>query len=291
MTEGFSKRSRTSCMRWDRVLVMILCALLLGEASGMCGQMIDGVVAVVDDTVIMYSDVIQKMKDLGAERFDRSGVRQTLQMMVEDAVVAKVYRRMGLPPVDDRQAQEVAREMGVDPASAKNYIMKSNIMDLMVKSRVVITEAMIRDYYDSRDDYKGVSSVHLKQILIEGDEAKAARVMEELSKGRSFDEVAREASDVLVNGSCDIGWVALDHLAPEVRRALDGAGEGEIRGPVAMDGRFLVFQLMERGVTGRRSLEEVRDEIVKTLEEKYRADAFRHWLDTTLEQYYIGIYL
>jgi len=273
-------------------MIATLALAFLAPAPAVQGaEMIDGIVAVVDDTVIMYSDVIRKMRDLGVERIDGMSIRQTLQVMVEDAVVAGVYRRMGLPPVDERTAQQVSRDMNVDIVSARNFIMKSNIMDLMVKSRVVITESMIREYYDSRPDYRGVPALHLKQILVGEDDGRAGRIMDEIVSGTPFDDVARRSSDLLVNGSCDIGWVALDHLAPEVRAALEGASPGDVRGPVRLDGKTLIYQLVERGTSGGRRLEDVREEIVETLREKHRNEAFRHWLDMTLAEHYIGIFL
>jgi parvulin-like peptidyl-prolyl isomerase len=169
--------------------------------------------------------------------------------------------------------------------------MKSNIMELMVRSRVVITEAMIKDFYEATPQYKGVPSVHLKQILIENDDDRASRAMKILKAGGDFDEVARAASDILVGGSPDIGWVPLDQLAPEVKSVLDGVAAGRLAGPVRIGDKILIFQVVERGVTGGKPLEEVRDAIVETLRDRYREDAFRHWMSTVLAEYYIGVYL
>lgn len=273
------------------VLLSALAALFSLAPLNARAEMIDGIAAVVEDTVIMYSDVIKKMKDLGAEQFDRASVRQVLQMMVEDAVVEKVYRRLGLPPVEKAQVERVSREMAVDTSSARSFIMKSNLMELMVKSRVVITETMIREFYENSGQYRGVESVHLRQILVEKDEDKASRAVEALGSGRPFEDVALEFSDVLLNGSPDIGWVAVDHLAPEVRKAVDAAREGGVAGPVRVDGRILIYQVVERGLKGEKTLDEVRGEIVETLEAKYRDEAFRHWIESVQAQYYVGIYL
>jgi parvulin-like peptidyl-prolyl isomerase len=279
--------ARTTVLKAAAVIAVWLACM----PSSAPAEMIDGVVAVVDDTVIMYSDVLRRMERLKVEQLDRATMRQVLQMMIEDAVVAKVYNRMGLPPVEDTQAQRVSGEMGVDLADAKNFIMKSNIMELMVRSRVVITEAMIKDFYEATPQYKGVPSVHLKQILIENDDDRASRAMKILKAGGDFDEVARAASDILVGGSPDIGWVPLDQLAPEVKSVLDGVAAGRLAGPVRIGDKILIFQVVERGVTGGKPLEEVRDAIVETLRDRYREDAFRHWMSTVLAEYYIGVYL
>lgn len=270
------------------IAALFVLAAAIGPARA---EMIDGIVAVVDDTVIMYSDLLKKMRDLGAKEYDLSSARQVLQIMVEDAVVEKIYKRMGFQPVDLRHAEQMARDMNIDVASARSLLMKSTLMDLMVKSRVVITDAMVMEYYKKNKGYAGADSVHLKQILIKGDEEKADKAISELKSGKGFDEVAGTYSDILVSGSPDIGWVALVDLAPEVHKVLETAKPGETAGPVLLDGNFLVYEVVERAVTGARPLEEVRGEIVEALQEKYRKEAFEHWLNMIMADHYIGMYL
>lgn len=270
------------------MIALVLLAVMCPPAQG---EMIDGIVAVVDDTVIMYSDVTKKMAELGAKEFDRSSARQVLQIMIEDAVVSKVYRQMGMQPVDLRHAEQVAREMNIDVASARSMIMKTTLMELMVKSRVVITESMIRDYHALSKAYAGTESVHLKQILIKGDAEKARKAMGEITSGRTFDEVAGTYSDLLISGSADIGWVAVSDLAPEARKAIESAGKGGVAGPVEIGDSILIFQVVEQGTSGGKPIEEVKEEIVQALQDKYRKEAFEHWLNMIMADHYIGVYL
>jgi len=274
-----------------RILIIAALFVLAATIRPARAEMIDGIVAVVDDTVIMYSDVLKKMKELGAKEYSIATARQVLQIMVEDAVVEKIYKRMGFQPVDLRHAEQMARDMDIDVASARSLLMKSTLMDLMVKSRVVITDAMIQEYYAGMKEYAGADSVHLKQILIKGDEEKADKAVSELKSGKGFDEVAGTYSDILVSGSPDIGWVALKDLAPEVHKILETVKPGETAGPVLLDGNFLVYEVVERGVTGARPLEEVKGEIVEALQEKYRKEAFEHWLNMIMADHYIGVFL
>ncbi len=266
------------------VLITIMCQSVRAE-------MIDGIVAVVDDTAIMYSDVIRKMDELGATEYDRNTTREVLQVMIEDAVVNKVYRRLGLQPVDIRHAEQAAKEMDIDIGSARSMIMKSTLMDLMVKSRVVITETMIREDYESRKEYAGTQSVHLKQILINQDTDKALKAMEEIRSGKGFDAVAKDYSDLMVAGSPDIGWIALNDMAEQVHDALETVKPGDVAGPVQVGETVLIFEVVERGISGGRALEEVKEVIVQALQERYRKEAFEHWLSMIMAEHYIGVYL
>ncbi|MCE5275185.1 MAG: peptidyl-prolyl cis-trans isomerase [Deltaproteobacteria bacterium] len=278
-----------------RLLVRALIALaIVLSAPGWQGahaDIIDGIVAVVDDQVIMYSDLQKKMYELGATEYTDAAARQVLQLMVEDLIVARAYKAVGLPPVDSAQAEEVAKKAGVDVESARSLIMKSTLMDIMVKSRVVVTESMLRDYYQNQKQYEGRESVHVKQIFIRNDAAKAKKALEELQKGTPFDEVAAKLSDVLVSGSPDIGWVAVGDLAEEARKELETAKPGALVGPVTLGDNILIYQVVERGVAGGKPIEEVRPELMDTLQERYRKEAFDHWLKMILADHYVGIFL
>jgi len=115
--------------------------------------------------------------------------------------------------------------------------------------------------------------------------------MEELASGKRFEDVAASHSDLLVDGSPDIGWVAVKDMAKEVRDALESAKKGDIAGPVQAGEAILIFEVVEQGSSGGRPLEEVRDEIIEALQEKYRKEAFDHWLSMIMADHYIGIYL
>ncbi len=212
--------------------------------------------------------------------------------MVEDIVIGKVYKSMGLPPVADKEAEAFAKSQNVSLETAKSYIMKGTLMDIMVKSRVVITGNMIKNYYVSHDEYQGKSAVRLKQILVKGDDSKVRNALEELHAGATFDMVAKKYSDVLASGSSDIGWIAIDDLSDEVKSSISDAKPGDIIGPITMSGnRQAVYQFVEKGFSGRKSLDEVSDEISDILVKKYQQEAFNHWLEKMMSEYFIGIYI
>lgn len=279
-------------MRFQSAVSVLLCLILVVIAGGRAhGEMIDGIVAVVDDTIIMVSDLQERMEALGAPPNDKMAERQVLELMVEDIVVKKIYDSLGLPPVGDREAEDFSKKSGMNRQDAESYIRKAALMDLMVRSRVVVTENMIRTYYESQEQYRGKESVHLNQILIRGDETRTARARAELDSGQPFVEVAKRYSDFMVSGGADIGWVAVTDLSEEVSRALSTAKPGDIVGPLSMNGYQAIYQLVERGVHSEKPLNEVRDEITATLQKKYQLEAFDHWLKKMMSEYFIGVYL
>ena len=265
-----------------------LIALWCNQAQG---EMIDGIVAVVDDKIIMHSDLVKKMQELGAQEYESSAAGQVLQIMVEDVIVDKIYRSMGLPRVELRQAEEVAKGMNVDIVSAQSLIKRNSLMEMMVKSRIVVTESMIKDYYDSHKAYAGSESLHLKQILIKKDAEKANKALEDLRKAIPIEEVSKVYSDFTAGDNPDIGWIAIKDLANEARTSLAAGKPLDIVGPITLGENILIYQIIERGVSGGKPIDEARDEIVETLQDKFRNEAFEHWLKMIMGDHYIGIYM
>ena len=233
----------------------VLIALWCSPARG---EMIDGIVAVVDDKVIMHSDLVKKMQELGAQEHDSSAARQVLQLMVEDVIVDKVYRGMGLPKIEPSHAEEVAKAMNVDILSAQFLIKRNSLMELMVKSRIVVTESMIKDYYDSHKAYAGSESLHLKQILIKNDPGKATKALEDIHRASPFEEVAKAYSDLTAGDNPDIGWIAIKDLANDARSSLTAGKPGDIVGPITLGENILIYQIIERGVSGGKTIDEAR---------------------------------
>jgi len=279
--------------------VMVICCLLLAgacvlflEPTPARADMIDGIVAVVDDTVIMYSDLIKKMDDLGAPDHGAETARKVLQLMVEETLIKKVYKSIGLPAVDPKQAEEVAKNMGTSKDSATIYIMRSTLMEFMVKSRVVVTDSMVQAYFEGNRKYAGKESIHLKQILIgNNDKEKAEQAVADIRKGKHFDVAVLEYSDNKNLDAADIGWISMSDLAETAAKALESAKRGEVVGPIALGDNILIYEVVEKGLAGGKPIEEVRGEIVDTLQERARNEAFDHWLKMIMSEHYIGVFI
>lgn len=282
-------KSRSFISGYCALLGAVLVLLAWGQARA---DLIDGIVAVVDNSIIMNSDLHKKMTELGAPDDSIRTQKQVLELMVEDIVIKKIYDSMGLPPVNEAEARKFAESNKISLESSKSYIMKSTLMDLMVRSRVVITENMIKDYYEGKEEYLGKESVRLRQILVSGDDEKVRKAYDELKSGRPFEEVATQYSDILASGRSDIGWTSVEDLSDDMRSRISDGKAGDIIGPVSLSGGGqAIYQIVEKGISGNKSLEEAREEITGVLVRKYQEEAFNHWLHKMMSSYFIGIYI
>jgi len=274
----------------NRYLLSLLVLMTIFTPVKADAELVEGIVAVVDDSLVMVSDLERKMKEMRAPD-NEAAAHSVLKLMVENIVIEKIYKGMGLPGINREEATNVASRGKISLQDANALIMKSTLMDIMVRSRVVITEKMIFDYYNSNEDYSGRDSVHLKQILIKKDQQKAAKARQEIDSGRTFDDVAAEYSDLLISGGSDIGWIALENLSEDARTDIEDAKDGDIIGPIEINQFFAIYMLVQRDVAGGRAFEDVSEDIRVLLEDKYSKEAFDHWLNRIMTEHFIGIYM
>ncbi|OPZ59052.1 MAG: Foldase protein PrsA 2 precursor [Deltaproteobacteria bacterium ADurb.Bin510] len=266
-------------------LVCILVLLLAGQLSA---AMLEGTVAVVDDHVILMSQLKSRMQQLKLDPADAALSEQVLAQMVRERIIAEAYTELGLPAPSAAQVGDVVAKTGASPEEASAYLMQMQLMNMMVGSRVVVTDRMVKDYYDAHPEYAGQDSLKLRQLVC-GDEARALAARKILKAGKDFDAaLAVSGADPQLT---EVGWVGLAELAPEAAAALKKARKGEVVGPVQLRDTWLVYLVEERDLHGGRPLEEVRAEIVKTLDEQHRQAAFEYWYSSTIAQRYIGVYL
>ncbi|HQP31230.1 MAG TPA: peptidylprolyl isomerase [Deltaproteobacteria bacterium] len=266
---------------------MLLSVLAVVHGGAAWADTIEGIVAVVDERLIMRSDLDARLEEMGVDPLDTARVQRVLDIMVEDIVVEKTYAKYGLPPVDPQQVTAVAQQNRSSYAFARAVIMRKMLMDMMVASRVVVTPQMVRNYYEATPKYSGRPALQLEQIAIKDDAERTARAMAALKDGRSFEEVAKSFSDLLTGGSANIGWVPLDHLDQAARTPLENAKEGDIVGPIAIGGYSCIFKVVGRDTIDRKDLDEVRDEITASLEDRSREQAFEYWLKLTMSEHFI----
>jgi peptidyl-prolyl cis-trans isomerase D len=165
--------------------------------------------------------------------------------------------------------------------------------------KLAISDEAIKDYYDAhQEDYEQPERLKLQHILFtvpaDADDAakaavtaKAAAVLvtariggtkefAELAKTNSEDELTKE------NGG-DLGIVSRGTLEAPLEEAAFKLGVGEVSDPVTSSRGIHLIRVEEKIAGGPKPLEEVREEIVKTLRDRGADDAARNALTADLE--------
>lgn len=107
--------------------------------------------------------------------------------------------------------------------------------------KVQITGSKLQEYFIERKLF--LDRVVLSRILVNEQEL-AEELASQIEEGASFDQLAREysiADDRVLNGM--MGPVSRGALPDILRASVDAASPGELIGPLALEGRWLLFRV------------------------------------------------
>ena len=299
-------------------------ALLLGFCVAEA-EIVDRIVAKVNDDIITltelnrvfkpYSDHIRSMNySLDKERkllfkareeilnqlIDQKLTDQEIKrnnISVEDAEIdATIERIKEARMVSDEMLRESLKAEDMTMAeyrqTVREQILRTKLINLEIKSKIVITQAEIEDYYQQHQkEFGGQSQYHLHSILVrtspndsesERDAAreKMAAIRQEIEGGRPFNEVARERSDPpLAEMGGDIGMFSLDKVAPKLRAAIEGLSIGQMTPVIETDQGLQIFFVSEIVAGEGKSMEKVTAEIERRLFQQVVDTKFSAWLE------------
>ncbi len=154
-----------------------------------------------------------------------------------------------------------------------------------VKRDVAVTEADVRDYFESnRDRFIAEDRRNVSHILIlidaEVDEdaalAAAADVRARLDEGAAFEDLAREYSQDPVSAAegGDLGWAAPGDYPEAFEEALLALQPGQVSAPVRTEFGVHLIRLDELRPGARQEFEDVRDELFDELRTQAAVDEF-----------------
>ncbi|MDP2570955.1 peptidylprolyl isomerase [Vibrio penaeicida] len=157
-----------------------------------------------------------------------------------------------------------------------------------LKANVDVTEEDIEAYYqESIDQYSTAEQRSVSHILVQGDEeAKAQAILDELSAGAKFSELAKSRSEDI--GSAEtggsLGWIERDVMDPAFEEAAFAlTAVGDTTGLVKSDFGYHIIKLDDLKASETKPLSDVKDEIKQDIVNQKAADRF-HDLYSDLER-------
>jgi peptidyl-prolyl cis-trans isomerase D len=167
-------------------------------------------------------------------------------------------------------------------------------------AKLAITDEAIQEYYEAhKTDYEQPERWKLAHILFavpaDADDAaknaikaKAAGVLitARIGGGKEFAELAKKNSEdaLTAENGGDLGIVAPGTLEAALEEAVQTLEVGAVSDPVISSRGFHLIRLEEKIPGGPKPLAEVKDEIVKALQERGADDAARDALEADLER-------
>jgi peptidyl-prolyl cis-trans isomerase SurA len=290
-----------------RILLGLLAALLCSMPVPSRGEVVDRIVAIVNDDIVTLREV---EKYVAVERKSRYSsmneytsnlqLREKLDMFIESLLIGQQAKKFKVEvsekEVDDAVANlkkqnligdtelrnQLKRE-GIDykefTEGIRRSILRSRVLARAVLQDVAIDEKALRAYYDTHIGDFTPEEYRLQQVFVSAQRKDAAAVAKEalaqLDKGRPFGDVVKEYSDESAKGQgADIGFVKQEDLFPELRQSLKLLIPGTYTQVVRTPYGLHILMLMEVKKGEPRPFEEVREQIKEQL---FKVESEKRW--------------
>ncbi len=322
------------------LFLLIGCLLVVGLDLGRPGnafgsEVVDRIVAIVNDDIITLSQLnrsvkpwLVNIKKMGyAQEKERQMVfkarEEILQKLINEKIADQEIERSNVSVAEkeidaqiesikkarfltEEELRETLERQGV---TLENYrerlkkdILRAKLVNLEVKSKIVITNEDIKAYYDKhKEEYTGKRKYHLRNIIkrvpvYAADEfkqeirLKMEEVLKKLEAGQPFEALARTYSDspIAAEGG-DLGVFSPDQLSPEIREAIIGKGIGEFTPILDTEQGFQIFYIQNIIRSKDKPLEEVSAAIQEKIAREIMDTKFEAWIGSLRERSHIKI--
>jgi peptidyl-prolyl cis-trans isomerase SurA len=322
-------------------ILLFLTALLLVQITPVRAEIIDSCVAVVNNDVITLSEVNEAGQPIFqriAEQVPSEELARALQKarhtviekLIEKKLLVQQANLMNITVSDEEvdralnrilQQNNTSKErfkaeltkMGMTEKqyreNLKDQILGSKLINYEVRSKIIITEEKILDYYDQHyTEQVGAGGYYILQIGIRWDKnndsmdsvaekkeakKKAERILSLAKSGKNFKELARQYSDLpsAVDGG-DIGVFQANEMASYMRDAVTQLKPGGISPVIESPDGYMIFKLLssqEGQIITKVPYESVKEEIRNTLYQQEMRKRYDTWLNEIRNQAYIKI--
>lgn len=245
-------------------------------------QMLDRVIAIVDDDVILASELQSAVTRATAniKRAKREAPpadqlrRQVFDQLVLDSLQLQIAKRAGVRISDSElndQLEQIARQNnmtleqfsqalskdGIPYAELREQLRREmlikRVQQGMVSERVQITDQEVENFLNSAEGQQITApQFHVQHALLpigEGDDAAAVQHFAEqltarLRAGEDFNRVTATAGPVKIQGS-DLGWHSSDELPSLIADAAVNLKAGTVADPVRSASGYHIIKLAE----------------------------------------------
>lgn len=324
-----------------KFLISFILAIALVPSQPLSAEVIDRCVAVVNNDTITLSEV----NELGKPLFQRvaeqapagelpEALQQARKSVIEKLIDKKIMLQeakkydmsvseeevdMALQRIlqqNNTTMEQFRKEMVAMGLNEKQYredlkdqILSSKLVNMAVRSKVIIPEEKIIDYYDLHyTEQVRDGGYYILQIGISWNSSsndtetaeakirarkKALHVHKLAVEGKDFKELAHQYSDLpsAVDGG-DIGVFQEDEMAAAMRKAVTELQPGQISELIETPSGFQIFKLLssqEGQIITKVPYESAKEEIREILYRQEMQTLYQNWMKEMREQAYIKI--
>lgn len=305
-----------------------------------CANVVDRTVAVVNEDTITLSEVnelgksfFQKVtEETPADRLNEAlqQARKTvIDKLIDKKLLMQEAKKYSIKVSDEEvesalqrviannqtTMEQFRKEISTMGLTEKQYrenlrdqILNSKLINHEVRSKVVISEDKIIDYYDTHFTQQvGDGEYYILQIGCVWNakdrggatpnqaeaKAKAEKIRDLALKGKDFKDLAKQYSD-LPSGADggDLGMFQQSEMAPYMLAAVQNLKPGDVSQIIETENGFQLFKLQssQQGkIVTKAPYDTVKDEIREKLSQQAMELRFKDWLKDLRDKAYIRI--
>ncbi len=310
------------------LMVALTCLLQLLLARVSAAEVVDRIVAEVNDEIITMSELQSASRSMEAQagvnpkgKESKEFERQMLEALIDRKLAKAEAKRRGMNIEDKEMAAALEnfkkRNNLADDEALKNALskagltmkeLKQNIADQIIQERLVtiavgaktaaVSEAEVRRVYEeSHKEGSGGVRMHLRSITIPFPAGVTEAQKEELKKKAEavLAEVKSgaafpEAARKFSLTENDVGFISANDLEPKLAEFLGRLKPKEVA-PIMTPQGIQLLQMEERRAGKAQSFEEAAPEIRRALTQKHMEKQFSEWVKTLREKAHIKIML
>lgn len=309
------------------LMILMASVFLSGAAQG--AEVVERILAVVNDEIVTEQDLQMVMAPIvaqyktaytGAEFEERVKEARTefLNKVIDDKLILGEAKKRQVV-VSDAEVDEVMadirnkfpsreaflatlEEQGITEKKMwtrfRDQLMTQKLVGFEVKSKVSVSPGELNEYYKNhQDEFKQGDRAKLLHILIRtssrtDDEAKAMAedLVRKLDAGESFEELAKKYSEgAEASEGGAMGWMERGQLMGEIDDKVFMLSPGQRTEPVASSLGYHIFQMAERQEQSIKPFSEVRNQVHDTLFKAKLKERLEAWLTSLKKNAYISI--
>ena len=308
--------------------------LLLPTAVGFA-EVVDRIVAIVNDEVISLYELNQAtqpyIEQVRNSQYPEDVERQLmfevrgkiLNEMINEKLADQELKRQNISVSDkevdnaierikekraltDEELRKALSSQGMTyeefRQQTKQQILRAKLVNREVRSKIVITDQDIKEYYDQHaEEYAYEKKYHLRNFYIrlssfatDADRQEALRQMEtvraELKAGKPIDELTKSAlqPDALVE-SDDMGLFKIEDLSPQLRETIRDMKPGDMTPVIEAPFGYQILMLEEVVDTAGKTEAEAAAEIEDKLFNQIVDQKYQSWLQDLKDRAHIKI--
>lgn len=302
-------------------MITLMALLTLFSGLSYATEVIDRIVAIVNDDIITLSDFNKYIVSLPVQTVEINK-DQALNDLVEQMILTQEAAKLGITVTDaeidrsienvkgrldmsDEQMNEMLTKQNLTTEQFRNQwrlqILSGKLVSTLVKGRIAVTDEEIKDLYKQYyGEIENADEVEIAHILISFDASeeqqalqKANKVAELAKSGSNFSKLVSEYSDDTFSKDKEgmLGYFKKGELVSELEDVVSVTEVGKTSGPVKTISGFHIIKVLDRKTLDESSVDQYREQLRQEIYKQKVTEELEKYIDGIRENAYIEIKL